>query len=159
MVAMRAQQQRRESQVQEHSLSHILWMRIERLARQEHRLLDIVTIFEGDPNIWPLTCDAAIVHLIKMRRIAKQMRNYLQHLDPDTTMSLKPYSAITRLDMLCYQLMEVAITIAMFQHISQTITQERVQLHLHIVELFPAVLASFYDSLEQMMILVERSAR
>jgi hypothetical protein len=163
MIAVRIQDQqpRTTSGSQEHQprrrsfaqqVSRHYW----RIAEQRRRLFNVATVIRNDPQLYPLQCAAAIEHLAELRARAQHCQAFLQGLDPRMTESVKPYGSIAKLEMLDYRLTEATITIAMFAPICQSITQERVILHLLIRAMFPAILATFEDTISQLAALVER---
>ena len=123
----------------------------------KHRILsNTATCFRVQATMLPLQCDAAIEQLTALRRRVRAMEEFLATLDPSATQRLRPYACISKLSSLDFLLAEVILTIAMFAPICQSVSSQRVELHLHIQSLFPRILATFEDTTSQLSALMNQ---
>ncbi len=124
------------------------------VASKRRTLTNAATCFRDQAAMWPLQCEAAIEQLDDLRRRVCQMEVFLDTLDPAMTQRLRPYGCLCILSHLDSLLAEAIVTIAMFAPICQSVTYQRVELHLHIRALFPRVINSFEDTISQLAALM-----
>lgn len=126
------------------------------VASKRRTLTNAAICFHDQAAMLPLQCQAAIEQLDDLRRRVSQMEVFLDTLEPETTQRLRPYACIDKLTNLDYLLAEAIVTIAMFAPICQSISHQRVELHLHIRSLFPRLLATFEDTTSQLAALMSQ---
>lgn len=126
------------------------------VASKRRTLTNTATCFRTQAAMWPLQCEAAIEQLDDLRQRVCQMEMFLDTLDPATTQRLRPYGCISKLTNLDSLLAEAIVTIAMFMPICQSISHQRVELHLHIRSLFPRLLTTFEDTVSQLAALMSQ---
>lgn len=76
---------------------------------------------------------------------------------PAETERVRPYGCITKLASLDCLLTELLLTVAMFAEVCQTISPERVQVHMEIRAMFPALLMAYDDLLAQLSALADKA--
>lgn len=126
------------------------------VASKRRTLSNTTLCFRNQAAMLPLQCEAAIEQLDELRQRVCQMEEFLDTLDPAVTQRLRPYACICILSHLDHLLAEAILTIAMFAPICQSISQQRVELHLHIRSLFPRILATFEDATSQLAALMSK---
>jgi len=126
------------------------------VASRRRTLTNTATCFRIQAAMLPLQCEAAIEQLDDLQGRVGQMEDFLNDLEPTVTQQLRPYGCITKLATLDTLLAELVVTIAMFEPICQSVTLQRVELHLHIRSLFPRILATFEDAASQLAALMSQ---
>lgn len=127
-----------------------------RIAKRQSTLNHIMECFRDQPTLLPLQCQDAIQELDALRRALRSMHEFLISLDQNTVERLRPWAVIDKLTMLDFLLTEVILSIAMFAPLCQAVAPARVELHLSIRSLFPRLLATYQDTLSQLVALMSR---
>ena len=132
-----------------------------KISRTTYRLRQIATVFRDNLVITPAQCQAAILHLGRLRVKVQHCSTLLLALNPQVTERVRPYGCIEKLGSLEERLTELLLFLAMFLPICQSISPERVETHLLIRAKFPALLTSFHDAKSQLFTLfsAERMGR
>lgn len=127
-----------------------------RIARRQNTLGKIAECFRDQSSILPLQCSEAVQELDALRRAMRSTHEFLAMLDPEMIQQVRPWACIDKLVMLDYLISEVILTIDMFASVCQIVTHQRVELHLFIRSLFPRVLATYQDTLSQLVSLMNQ---
>ena len=141
----RAPQSRRQLTLCE-QMSRQYWS----IASRRRVLLNVAACFRLQPAMWPLQCTAAIEQLDALRSRVRQMERFLTTLEPATTQRLRPHACLCKLETLALLLTETILTMSMFAAICQSVTRQRVQVHLDIQSLFGRLLIVFEDTVSQL---------
>lgn len=127
-----------------------------RIAKRQSTLAHLAECFRDQPALLPLQCSEAVQELDALRRAMRSTYEFLSTLDPGMIQQVRPWACIDKLVMLDYLISEVILTIDMFASVCQVVTHQRVELHLFIRSLFPRVLATYQDTLRQLVVLVNQ---
>ena len=148
---VRAPQSRRQLTLCE-QMSRQYWS----IASRRRVLLNVAACFRLQPAMWPLQCTAAIQQLDALRSRVRQMERFLTSLEPATTQRLRPHACLCKLETLALLLTETILTVSMFAPICQSVTPQRVQLHLDIQSLVGRLLTVFEDTVSQLVTLMSQ---
>ena len=148
---VRAPQSRRQLTLCE-QMSRQYWS----IASRRRVLLNVAACFRLQPAMWPLQCTAAIQQLDALRSRVRQMERFLTSLEPATTQRLRPHACLCKLETLALLLTETILTVSMFAPICQSVTPQRVQLHLDIQSLVGRLLTVFEDTVSQLAALMSQ---
>jgi hypothetical protein len=128
-----------------------------RIARRRRVLRFISQIFRNDLTIYPLQYEEAIAFLIALRRAAERAQEFYSGLDPQSMRQVSPWGTIAKLQDFESQTTELLLCIvAMYEASAQEQIFIRVQMHVVIRQLFPAMLTSFDDLTSQLRALLEK---
>ena len=157
MVALRIQDHQRGNGSRPHQeLAERIRGHYGNIAHRRRSITNVAVCFRDQPAMLPLQCTEAIARLISLRSAAYEVAVFLETLDPEDTKRLKPFGCIAKLAHLDYQTSRAILALDMFAPICQSVTYDRVELHLFIRSLFPCVLATFEDATSQLAALVEQ---
>jgi hypothetical protein len=122
-----------------------------RLARRRRALRFLCGIFREGKTISPFQYEMTITDLTSLRRAVEHAHHFYSTLDPQSMKLIQPSCAITKLADFEAQVTELLLYIvAMQEAADQDQVLIRVQLHLIIWQLFPALLNSFEDLVSQL---------
>jgi hypothetical protein len=125
------------------------------LTRQRRRLVDMSIVFRDDAQLNEVQCDEAIKRLGAIRRATLCTKEFLCGLDTEMTQTFKPYGCIEALNALDYQTTRAILHLGEFAPVCQSISNERVELHLFLRSFLPCVITSFDATTRQLAILLD----
>ena len=122
-----------------------------RIARRRRALRFICGIFREGLIISAFQYEMTVTDLTRLRRAVEHAHHFYSTLDPENMKRIQPWGAITKLADFEAQITELLLYIIVMQQAAdQDQVLIRVQVHLIIRQLFPALLTSFEDLTSQL---------
>src|SRR5713226_820307 len=121
---------------------------------RQHSINNMIVVFRDDEEINIQQCQEAVARLRSLRVDARAAHIWLGNMHPANTERIRPLAVIGKLDELETNIAETILLVSVFRQICQSLTVDRVELHLCTRESMLQIKRSLNDCLSQFGALV-----
>ncbi|HZO72881.1 MAG TPA: hypothetical protein VFB60_11820 [Ktedonobacteraceae bacterium] len=127
------------------------------LCGKRRRLAHIAILYRDQLTLLPVQVQATMEHLTTLRRLVNAACASIRRLDPEAMAHIRPGAVITRLESVEELLTETLLQVEMFRCVYQSLSPERVRIHMDIRAAFPPLLTAYDDTVSQLSALAQKA--